>query len=481
MHLTFYKRYKDAKEVNIEQIINWYLGEENCDFETSENDDTYSLLEKDGEIYELGRGSTARAFVVRGQHCNSKFNDRVIKQFFPSINGRPLLNERCQYFSDSSDKDIFRQRLIKFVKSYDQAIAVKESYKSANGTQVLEAELYLTSIGLCYVTPYVGGILLKDYLEHDSCINESLIIVRETSKEILKHFKRGLFHGDIKPSNLWLLDYSGAKKIEECSIRSLDFGSCFNIDELILEIEEILKEKKISLTQLGKIELNNIVSSLFKFSFESTQKYYSHETIKFLIGELIKAISEQDDKAIKMIKKRFLLLDIVAMMRFIVFDVWKLSWPDDIDPSKFESFERDMLIKQRITTEEEIVRLHMKKGSFSDYHKAYLLVLLFGWCVDIEALPQIDILSDKTDNIKWKQEAINNLLAIDSMVDELLEVFDPKVGDFSYIDNHHNIADFDFLLLQSELLTVDNMIDYVFDEFGRIVPPIDIISKLYYE
>ena len=67
------------------------------------------------------------------------------------------------------------------------------------------------------------------------------------------------------------------------------------------------------------------------------------------------------------------------------------------------------------------------------------------------------------------------------MVDELLEVFDPKVGDFSYIDNHHNIADFDFLLLQSELLTVDNMIDYVFDKFGRIVPPIDIISKLYYE
>lgn len=481
MHLIFYKRYKDAKEVNIEQILNWYLDKENCDFETSENDDTYSLLEKDGEVYELGRGSTARAFVVKGQHCNSKFNDRVIKQFFPSINGKPLLNEDCQYVAGSSHKNKFRQWLCKFVKSYDQTIAIKESYKSANGTQVLEAELFLTSIGLCYVTPYVGGILLKDYLKGEISINQSLTIIRETAKEITKHFKRGLLHGDIKPSNLWVLDCNGTLKVEECTIRSLDFGSCFNIDEWILEIKEMLKSKKISLKLLGEIELNNIVNSLFESSIESTQKYYSHKTIKFLIGELIKAISEQDNQRIQMLKNRFLLLDVVAMMKFIVFDVWELTWPDDINPAKIESFDRDILITQKCETEEKIMRLHMQKSDLSSYHKAYLLVLLFGWCIDVETLPQAEIGSEKITRVSWSKESINNLLALDDVVEELLEVFDPNIGESSYVDNHKNITEYDFLFPNDATSTVDSMIDYVLDEYGKIIPPIEIISQLYYE
>jgi len=140
----------------------------------------------------LGEGTYGKVFKVIEKRTKKVYALKVLDKTYVETQYKSFL-------------PVYQEKeILRFVKSCEQVITMRASFQDGN-------KIYL-------LTEYVDGNTLEEYInEHgklDSCIVQH--IVKQIVEFLLYLKKCGIYHGDIKPSNIMLL--------ANYKIKVLDFG-----------------------------------------------------------------------------------------------------------------------------------------------------------------------------------------------------------------------------------------------------------------
>ena len=184
----------------------------------------------------LGEGNTVICY-------RDKATGDVYKEFFPkrfSLAGSLIRGEnqvvQIAENVDKNERENIQKAKEEFLKMQEIPSKILESYKKDNATMVVSQKLVQTDLGDLYYCPFVGGRLLKDYIEKDISrlgfiekLKKVLSVQIKLLNDLNIYHKNGYVNFDIKEENLWCVNID---KDDHLAIRNLDFGSCLNLKDL---------------------------------------------------------------------------------------------------------------------------------------------------------------------------------------------------------------------------------------------------------
>lgn len=212
----------------------------------------------------LGEGNTVICY-------RDKVTGDVYKEFFPkrfSCSGSLIRGEnqvvQIAENVDKAERENIEKAKEEFLKMEEIPAKIRESYKKDNATMVVSQKLVQTDLGELYFCPFVGGKLLKDYIEKElrglgfiEKLKKVLSVQIKLLNDLNIYHKNGYVNFDIKEENLWCVNVD---KDDHLAIRNLDFGSCLNLKDL----SKIQKDYS---------------------SITLTETYYDTVSVRRLIGE----------------------------------------------------------------------------------------------------------------------------------------------------------------------------------------------------
>lgn len=453
----------------------------------------------------IGKGSTCVAM-------KSRHGGPVIKLFYPLFmtfhGGGHLVSE------DPNRRDNVRQMLKQFLKSF--AIA-KEIFKiyDENRRTTLTCELWDSSVGLCLLYPPFGGETIDESkysletVSNDSNfgnilnrLGKCLGLFLKIAYDVNQYHEHNYLVGDIKPSNLW-----GIHLDENCveAVRNIDYGSCFDILELI----KTIKSEKEKLLQEG-YDIDREVGDYLKWKNDQSTVQSLKECIElkcktmlstrcFYVKKDLKKIlyfyfgNFTDEKKISALKSLDLRALLILLVRFLCGDNGLHYYKDD-------PLDREIITSVYWIPEDVLSFLKKEKASFAIYNLYYNLYILLEESSRGLKVVNVYIKDKKSEPVlepvefldcKRFTEIINKAIwIIQALRSGTLtkEPNDNKESLFVKLETH-NLKDFDYLL--EDGWKISDIIDYskkiherkpLEDRQGSpIRSPVEIIESLLFE
>lgn len=497
MKITFYKKFDlgdfysriDSSQIDekwVNEIEKWYLGKPSV-FDEMKCGRSHTISDT------IGSGTNVRAYRLDTEDPRSNNYKEVIKELFPVSNLFSLNSDSRRYEIDGWDEEktekarrFIRSKIISVIESARHSKIIKSFAIKSEISTLLDISLVMTSIGLCQISQALNGQRLDAYIEGDrnSKPKEELINVLEHINTFLKNsltlhltsttinvtvnkidFQYKIsprLNADIKAENIWKV------KIDEnkSTIRTLDFSSFIEVDEII---DGIIND--VSTHHASENALDIIVDRYEKL-FESTKSYYSKDLINKTIKQ-ITILAKEGEYERQTMERLLVQLDLIAIIKLLV--IWVLKNPC-ADLSQNLQSEIFYAVLSYLGDDRS------SKVSLKNYHVCYLFTRLISRIELVDHYYTAEHSSKKNDgNVSFA--LADNILTGEALQRDfslLLDILEH--GDHSYADNHANLDDGLNKLLESHgIATMEQLYDYVVQEFDAIVHPGKILSKIVFK
>lgn len=405
--------------------------------------------------------------VGEGSSCvalKSGHGGAIIKVFYPlfmtfsEINGH-LVSE------EPNLQEAVRDMLTQFLKSFAIAREIFRIYDESRRT-TLTCELWDSSVGLCLLYPPFGGETIDESkYSLEAVLNDStfgnilnrlekcLRLFLKIAYDIYQYHEHNYLVGDIKPSNLWGIHLD---ENSVAAVRNIDYGSCFDILELIKTIksekEKLLQEGYDVDRDVGSYlewnedqstvqSLKNCIELKCKTMLSTRCFYVKKDLEKILYFCFGNFTDEKKISAVKSLDFRALL---ILLVRFLCGDNGLRYYKDNF-------LEREIITAVYWTPEDVLSFLKKEKASFSTYNLYYnLYILLEGSAGGLEVVNTKDGNLEPVDFLDCKRfaEIINKAIWIIQTLRSGALTKEPNDNSESLFVKleTHNLKDFDYLL-----------------------------------
>lgn len=269
---------------------------------------------KEEKLTLIGRGATSLVY-------ENIDKTMIYKEFYPLLDGYiPALRRsesgKLVELVSVMDHSLYKLAYDKcrrgFINASTVANKVREIYKGKNADMHIVPEDCKAANGdlwqKCLAAPgevlsaYIAKRIAVDEKKFKDYFADVLIFVCLLTRDVQKCHKAGYINMDIKPHNMYVL-YDDPDRVS--AVRSLDFGSALDINELIMQIDESKK------TENADSAVANIINQFFS---TTEQFYYERALLR-----AIKKCTETKNYAIR--KSALIRLDAIAVLKILMYSL----------------------------------------------------------------------------------------------------------------------------------------------------------------